>query len=149
MNVPGGVGPMRSASPDGEASCDGNALAMVDVRATSGGWVAFQYACEHYCSDYILAFRRKTPHTLPLNIPLCARKHPLIGSRLISHQTFPTDIGPTFRQPPFVRINFLPALFHVIWLTAVKPVYAKEILLVKVFEKAHVIFFTYLTTTYL
>lgn len=43
MYEPGGVGPMRSASPDGDASCDGSALAIDEV-ARSGGCVARQYA---------------------------------------------------------------------------------------------------------
>lgn len=58
---------------------------------------------------------------LPLNIQLYVRKHLLIGFHLISHQTYPMDTRPTFQPPPFVRRDFLPALFHVIWLIAVKP----------------------------
>lgn len=43
MIIPGGVGPIRSASPDGDASCDGNALDTAGV-VRSGGCVARQYA---------------------------------------------------------------------------------------------------------
>lgn len=44
--------------------------------------------------------------SLPLNIPLCARRRLLIDSHLISHQTFRADIALTSRQPPFVLISF-------------------------------------------
>lgn len=41
--LPGGVGPILSASPDGDASCNGKARAIEDA-ALSGGCVALQYA---------------------------------------------------------------------------------------------------------
>lgn len=40
--LPGGVGPMRSASAASSASCEGNARAIV---VCSGGCVARQYVC--------------------------------------------------------------------------------------------------------
>lgn len=51
---------------------------------------------------------------LPPNIQLYAHRHLLTGSHLISHQTFPADIGPIFQPLPFVQTNFWLGLFHAI-----------------------------------